>query len=24
MQNLNLPYPKKIDIALPANKACGK
>ena len=24
MQNLNLPYPKKIDIALPANKACGQ
>jgi len=24
MNNLNLPYPKKIDIALPANKVCGK
>lgn len=24
MKNLDLPYPKKIDIALPANKACGK
>lgn len=24
MENLNLPYPKKIDIALPANKACGQ
>lgn len=24
MQNLNLPYPQKIDIALPANKICGK
>ena len=24
MNNLNLPYPKKIDIALPANKACGQ
>lgn len=24
MKNLNLPYPKKIDIALPANKVCGK
>lgn len=23
MSNLNLPYPAKIDIALPANKACG-
>ena len=23
MNNLNLPYPAKIDIALPANKACG-
>ncbi len=24
MDNLNLPYPKQIDVALPANKACGK
>lgn len=24
MNNLKLPYPKKIDIALPANKACGQ
>ena len=24
MTNLDLPYPKKIDIALPANKACGQ
>lgn len=24
MTDLNLPYPKKIDIALPANKACGQ
>lgn len=24
MNNLNLPYPAKIDIALPANKYCGK
>ncbi len=24
MMNLDLPYPKKIDIALPANKACGQ
>lgn len=24
MNNLDLPYPKKIDIALPANKACGR
>ena len=24
MKNLNLPYPKKIDIAVPANKACGR
>lgn len=24
MANLNLPYPKKIDVALPANKACGQ
>lgn len=24
MQNLDLPYPKKIDIALPANKVCGQ
>jgi len=23
MENLNLDYPKKIDIALPANKVCG-
>uniref|UniRef100_A0A1B6FJV1 Persulfide dioxygenase ETHE1, mitochondrial n=1 Tax=Cuerna arida TaxID=1464854 RepID=A0A1B6FJV1_9HEMI len=23
MNNLNLPYPKKIDIAVPANKVCG-
>lgn len=23
-QNLNLPYPKHIDVALPANKVCGK
>lgn len=23
MANLNLPYPKKIDVALPANKQCG-
>jgi len=23
MKNLNLPYPKKIDVALPANKVCG-
>lgn len=24
MNNLNLPYPKKIDIALPVNKTCGQ
>jgi len=24
MTNLDLPYPKKIDIALPANKVCGQ
>ena len=24
MQNLNLPYPKQIDVALPANQVCGK
>lgn len=24
MANLNLPYPKKIDVALPANQACGQ
>lgn len=24
MNNLNLPYPKKIDTALPANKTCGQ
>lgn len=24
MENLHLPYPKNIDIALPANKACGQ
>nr|BAN21129.1 beta lactamase domain [Riptortus pedestris] len=23
MNNLNLPYPKKIDVAVPANKVCG-
>jgi len=23
MKNLDLPYPAKIDVALPANKACG-
>ena len=23
MQNLGLPYPKKIDVAVPANLACG-
>jgi len=23
MNNLNLSYPKQIDIALPANKVCG-
>ena len=23
MENLNLAYPKKIDVALPANKVCG-
>lgn len=23
MENLNLPYPKKIDISVPANKVCG-
>jgi sulfur dioxygenase len=23
MKNLNLPYPKKIDVAMPANIACG-
>lgn len=23
MKNLNLPYPKYIDKALPANQACG-
>ncbi|XP_044254650.1 persulfide dioxygenase ETHE1 homolog, mitochondrial-like [Tribolium madens] len=23
MENLNLPYPKQIDKALPANKVCG-
>lgn len=23
MNNLNLPYPKKIDVAVPANKICG-
>ncbi|PSN36395.1 hypothetical protein C0J52_21591 [Blattella germanica] len=23
MENLNLPYPKMIDVALPANKVCG-
>ncbi|HCU39644.1 MAG TPA: Zn-dependent hydrolase, partial [Acinetobacter nosocomialis] len=23
MNNLNLPYPKQIDKALPANQACG-
>ncbi|KAL7646567.1 UNVERIFIED_CONTAM: hypothetical protein RMT77_001818 [Armadillidium vulgare] len=23
MENLNLPYPEKIDISLPANKVCG-
>ena len=24
MQNLNLPYPNHLDVALPANKVCGK
>lgn len=23
MNNLNLPYPKKIDASLPANRECG-
>jgi sulfur dioxygenase len=23
MTNLGLPYPKKIDLALPANRVCG-
>ena len=23
MENLGLPYPKQIDVALPANKVCG-
>lgn len=23
MNNLNLPYPKKIDVAVPANMKCG-
>ncbi len=23
MENLNLPKPKKLDIAVPANRACG-
>jgi hypothetical protein len=23
MLNLNLPYPKRIDVALPANRVCG-
>jgi hypothetical protein len=23
MDNLNLPRPKKMDIAVPANRACG-
>ena len=24
MENLNLPYPRKIDVAVPANRACGE
>lgn len=24
MRNLNLPYPKKIDVAVPANRVCGR
>jgi hypothetical protein len=23
MNNLNLPYPKKIDVAVPGNRVCG-